>query len=173
MFNRDAVFAQSIKPMVAQDQIKAIVKQFDLKPAVNYSLHTTEYATLNRLHFSNIDSDVFLEEKRLVGDNWYTRPSFGHYIGLNKDNANVTVDYLIYMQAGWQTLPNPDLLEEGMEVSVFHDGEAVTDFKIDEKKVLPVQTTFVASKSEERQIILLIEDPAAKIYYGFSLVLKV
>lgn len=172
IFNKDVAFANSIRPISAQEQINAIVKQFDLKPEAGRERHNTQYTGLGRLHFPSLESNVYLEEKRLVDGQWYVRPSLAHYIGLNKDNFDVTVDYLIYMQAGWQTLPNPDLLEKGMEVRLFHDGNTATTFKIVEKKVLPLQTTFVAGKSEDRQIVLFIEDPGKKLYYGFSLELK-
>lgn len=172
VFNQDIAFAQSVRKYDAQDQINAIIKQFDLKPEAGRERHNTPYSALRNIQIVSLGANLYLEEKRVINGLWYQRPNLGHIIGLNKDNDDVIVDYLIYTNAGWQTIPFPDQIEPGMDVKLYHDGNAVSMFKIAEKKVLPMHTTFVASKSEKRQIILMIEDSKNNQYYAYSLVLK-
>lgn len=171
VFNKDIVVANSVRKFVAQDQIQAIVSQFNIKPDADEK-HNAEYDKLSYLQFPALSSNLYLEEQRVINHSWYYRPNLGHYIGLNKDASGTTIDYLIYAERGWQALPDPNEIETGMDVKLFHDGHNLALFKVDEKQVLPLDQTFVASKSENRQIILLIEDADRHVYYAFSLVLK-
>lgn len=171
VFNKDIVVANSVKKFAAQDQIQAIISQFNIKPDADEK-HNAAYNKLSYIQIPAISSNLYLEEQRLIKGSWYYRPNLGHYISLNKDADNVTIDYLIYAEKSWQTLPDPNQIEQGMDVKLFHDGHNMSLFKVDEKQVLPLDTTFVASKSENRQIILLVEDADRHVYYAFSLVLK-
>lgn len=172
VFNKDIAIAHSVRQYAAQDQIDAIIKQFDLKPEAGREQHNAPYSGLRNIQIVALGANLYLEEKRVINGLWYQRPNLGHIIGLNKDNNDIVVDYLIYTNSSWQTIPFPDQIEPGMDVKLFHDGHAVSMFKVAEKKVLPLHTTFVASKSEKRQIILMIEDPKNNQYYAYSLVLK-
>jgi|GEM_PF-3013462 len=172
VFNKDIVIADSVRKITAQDQINAIVKQFDIRPVEGRRNNHAEYIKLQYLQIPALESNLYLEEKRVVNGLWYARPNLGHYVGLNKDERNITVDYLIYAISSWRTLPTPNQIEVGMDVNLFHDGRQLAVFKVAEKKVLPFHSTFVAGKSENRQIILFIEDPDNGVYYGFSLVQK-
>lgn len=172
VFNKDIAIADSVQQIASQDPVRAVIEQFDIKPEAGRQHHNAEFTKLQYIQIPALASNLYLEEKRVINGSWYARPNLGHYIGLNKDDHGVTVDYLIYAVSGWQTLPAPNQLEEGMDVKLFHDGRKLAMFKVAEKKVLPLGSTFVAGKSENRQIILLIEDPDEKLYYGFSLVQK-
>lgn len=172
VFNRDIVMAQSVRKFAAQDQIRAIIQQFDVKPEADETEHNAEYKRLQYIQIPALSSNLYLEERRVIDGTWYVRPNLGHYVGLDKDSHGITVDYLIYARGGWQTIASPNQIEEGMDVNLFHDGREMSAFKVVEKKVLPMDSTFVASKSDRRQIILLIEDPNNGVYYEFSLELK-
>jgi hypothetical protein len=172
VFNKDIVMASSIQRATAQTQINATVAQFDIKPEAGQDHSNSAYGKLGRIVIPALDSSLNLEEKRVVNGQWYMRPSMGHVIGLNKDDHGTTVDYLIYAARSWRTFPSPNQIEPGMDVKLFHDGHNTSLFKVAEKKVLPLDSVFVPSKSGERQIILLIEDPANGVFYGFSLVMK-
>lgn len=172
VFNKDIAVADSVHQVAIQNQVNTTIQQFDIKPEAGREYNNAEFARLQRLQIPALASNLYLEEKRKINNSWYARPNLGHYLGLNKDNHGATVDYLIYAIKGWQTLPEPNQLEVGMDVKLFHDGSKLAMFRVAEKKVLSMDTTFVAGKSENRQIILLIEDPDAKLYYAFSLVQK-
>lgn len=172
VFNQDIPVANSVRRYETQEQINAVVKQFDLKPEAGRAKDNSAYQKLQYIQIPALASNLYLEEKRVINGQWYQRPSLGHYVGLNKDDHDVTVDYLIYTNASWQTIQHPDQIEPGMEVKLFHDGFAMSMFRVDEKKVLPSYTSFVASKSEKRQVILLIEDAGRDTYYAYSLVQK-
>lgn len=172
VFNDDIALANSVRRFEAQDQINNVIKQFDLKPEVGREKSNAPYQKLQYIQIPALASNLYLEEKRVIDGAWYQRPSMGHYLGLNKDNNDVTVDYLIYTNSSWQTIKSPGQIEPGMDVKLFHDGFAMSMFRVEEKKLLPYYTAFVAGKSENRQIILLIEDDKRDMYYAFSLVLK-
>lgn len=172
VFNRDIVLADSVRKFTAQERVDEIIKQFDIRPVEGRRSNNAEYVKLQYIQIPALESNLYLEEKRVINGQWYARPNLGHVVGLNKDDRNITVDYLIYAISSWQTLPEPNQIEVGMDVRLFHDGRQLAMFKVGEKKALPLHSTFVAEKSEKRQIILLIEDPDNGIYYGFSLVQK-
>lgn len=170
VFNKDIVVADSVHKIAAQSQVTTIIQQFDIKPVEGRQNNNAEYSKLQYIQIPALTSNLYLEEKRIINGSWYARPNLGHVVGLNKDDHGVTVDYLIYAISSWQTLASPNQIEVGMDVKLFHDGRKVAMFKVAEKKVLPLHTSFVAGKSENRQIILLIEDHDNGVYYGFSLV---
>lgn len=171
VFNKDIVVANSVRRFSNQEEIRDVIAQFNIKPDADEK-HNAAYGRLAYLQFPAISSNLWLEERRVINSSWYYRPNLGHYIGLDKDSSNVTVDYLIYAEQSWQTLPDPNQVEVGMDVKLFHDGHNMSLFTVQEKQVLPMQTAFIPSKSRNRQIILLIEDAHKQIYYAFSLVLK-
>jgi hypothetical protein len=172
VFNKDIAVANSIHAAVAQGAINATIEQFDIKPEADPDQTNSVYKKLNRVMIPALDSNLYLEEKRVVNHQYYIHPSMGHVIGLNKDDEGVTVDYLIYTERSWRTFPTPNQIEQGMEVRVFHDGNNLSLFKVAEKKVLPMDAVFVPSKSDKRQIVLLVEDPKNNVYYAFSLEMK-
>ena len=172
VFNKDVVIANSIQPVDAHKQIEAIISQFDIKPEEGRTKTNSDYKKLEYVQIPALASNVYLEEKRIVANQWYSRVNMGHYLGLNKDDRGITVDYLIYTVSSWRTIANPNQIEQGMDVKLFYDGRKQSVFSVEEKKVLPMQTTFVASKAQNRQIILLIEDQKQAVYYAYSLVLK-
>lgn len=172
VFNKDIVIADSVRKVAAQEQIDAIIDQFDIRPVEGRRNNNAEYVKLQYIQIPALESNLYLEEKRVINGLWYARPNLGHVVGLNKDDRNITVDYLIYAISSWQTLPAPNQIEVGMDVNLFHDGRQMATFKVAEKKVLSFRSTFVAEKAKNRQVILLIEDPGNGVYYGFSLVQK-
>jgi hypothetical protein len=172
VFNKDIVIADSIRKVAMQDQINTVIDQFNIKPEEGRQSNNAEYSKLQYIQIPALNSNLYLEEKRNIKGTWYARPNLGHIVGLNKDNNGVIVDYMIYAVSSWQTLSSPNQIEVGMDVKLLHDGHKLSMFKVDEKKVLPLQSSFVAGKTKNRQIVLLIEDPKNGVYYGFSLVQK-
>ena len=172
VFNQDIAIASSLRKFRAQGPVDMIVKDFDIKPEADQETSNAPYNKIQSIQLPALQSTLYLEEKRAISGTLYQRPSLGHYIGLNKDSQGVTVDYLIYTNTSWQTIPNPDQIEPGMDVKLVHDGSAVSMFRVEEKEVLPTSSLFVASKSQKRQIILIIEGADKEMYYAYSLVLK-
>lgn len=173
VFNRDIVLASSVRKVTIQQQIKDIIQQFDIQSAARAGASShAEYSKLQSLQIPALESTLYLEEKRVIDGQWYARPNLGHVVGLNKDERGITVDFLIYAISGWRSLPAPNQIETGMDINLLHNGRQLSAFKVAEKKVLPLTSAFVAGKSDKRQIILLIEDPGNRVYYGFSLVQK-
>lgn len=172
VFNRDVAVANSVRQFAMQDQLANIIKQFDIEPEANSEKVNAKYERLAYLQFPSLSANLYLEERRVINGSWYVRPNLAHYIELNKDSRGVAVDYLVYARSSWQTIATPNDIELGSDVRLFHDGQKVATFKVQEKEVLPFSSSFVAGKSESRQIILLIEDPDSRTYFAYSLVLK-
>jgi len=172
VFNQDIAVASSLRRFGATEPIDALVKDFDIKPEAGRETSNAPYNRLQSIQIPAISSTLYLEERRVIQGSLYQRPSMGHYIGLNKDNSGYTVDYLIYTDQSWQTLPSPDQIEVGMDVKLTHDGFAQSMFSVKEKKYLPDNSTFVPSKSEKRQLILVVESKNRGMYYAYSLELK-
>ena len=170
VFNKDIILANAVTKYGPQAEIKAVINQFNIKPEAAQQASNAAYGKLEMLEFPALSSHLSLEEKRVIDGLWYVRPNLGQYVGLNRDAYGVTLDYLIYTRSSWRTFPAPSQLEVGMEAKVYHDGHDVATYKIVEKQAMPLEGTFIASKTRQRQIILLIEDHKDNAYYGFSLV---
>jgi len=169
VFNQDIVLASSLRKFEAGAPVNAIIRDFDIKPEGNSGSSNAPYVKLQSIQIPALSSTLYLEEKRVIHNELYQRPSLGHFIGLNKDDNGATVDYLIYTNESWLTIPNADQIEPGMDVRLIHDGFDQAMFSIKEKKFLPDGSTFVPSKSEKRQIILIIESKDKGMYYAYSL----
>lgn len=172
VMNRQVAFAQSIRKMTNQSVLNNVVTEFGSKPASEDAAKSSSLNNMESLKIPALKTRLELEEARRINGEWYQRPSMGHYIGLNKDSRDTIVDYAIYTSKSWQTIPAPGQLEEGMEVEVNYDGGAISTFTIAEKKVLPLHHSLIVNKAEGRQILLMIEDSANNLYYGYSLELR-
>lgn len=170
VFNRDVTFAQSVTKVPGQQVINSAVRDFATKISSEEPEVTTALDDLEQLEIPALQMQVKIEEARKVDGVWHQRPSVAHAVGLNKDQYGTTVDYLLYANKSWRTIPNPNQIEKGMEVQIHHSGGATSSFEVTEKKILPFTNSLLVSKSENRQILLVIEDASSSIYYGFSLV---
>lgn len=172
VFNKDIVLANSVHPYGEQTEIKAIIDQFNIKPDQDQQISNASYQKLQYLRFPALSSNLYLEGKRVINGLWYARPNLAHYVELDKDVHGVTVDYLVYADANWRTLPDPNDIEQGMEVDLLHDGHKLAAYKVAEKRVLPQHAVFIPGKADKRQLVLILEDAGHGVYYGFSLVEK-
>jgi hypothetical protein len=172
VFNKDIVLAQSVRRMAAQDVLNKVVREFEFKTASDETAASSPVGAFEYFEIPDLKARVSLEEGRRIDNQWYQRPSQAHYVGLNKDSHGTTVDYLIYTSKSWQVLPEPGQIETGMEVNFYHSGGAISAFTVTEKKSLPFDQSLIVNKTEERQILLIVEDPATNSYYGYSLVAK-
>ncbi len=152
--------------------IDAAVKDFESRLSSNTTDTAAAFNQIDRIEIPALIAQITVEEARRIDNAWYARPSSAHYIGLNKNKYGVTVDYLLYAIKSWRTLPAPERIEQGMDVVVYYSG-ASSVLQVTEKKVLPLDRSLLVSKSENRQILLVIEDTDAGVYYGFSLEAKV
>lgn len=172
VFNRDIAFAQSVKEVAAQQVINSAVHDFASKSQSEDAESNPALENIDRIDIPALDIQVKIEESRKINNEWYARPSIAHYVGLNKNQFGVTVDYLLYTSKSWRTIPHPDQIEKGMEVRLSYGNGARSLFTVAEKKVLPFSDSLLVSKSEGRQILLIVEDGRNNVYYGYSLVLE-
>ena len=169
VFNRDVAFAQSIRKMSAQSAMASTVSNFQTKLESDSQAGMAPLEHIDSLEVPALEMQVTIEESRRIGNDWYQRPSAAHYVGLNKDRSGVSIDYLIYTSKSWRTISNPAQIEQGMEVKIAHDNGTAL-FTVAEKKVLSLDHSLLVGKTEDRQVLLLVEDPENNLYYGYSLV---
>lgn len=169
VFNRDIAIASSIRPSANRIALDGVVKDFESRISSNSTDTVPALNSINRIEIPALDIQLEAEEARRIGDQWYARPSTAQYVGLNKNKYDVNVDYLIYVIESWRTFQTPEQIEDGMEVVIYYGSGASTVLEVTEKKLLPLDRSLLVSKSENRQILLLIEDQAEAVYYGFSL----
>jgi hypothetical protein len=171
VFNRDIVFGISIRRMTIQTVLTNVVREFEVKQQVT-TTETDETSSLEGMtsfEIPALKTKVTVEEGRKLNGQWYQRPSLAHDVGLNKDAKGTTVDYLVYTRKSWRTIPDPRQVEEGMEIDFYYKGGGKSAFRVAEKKALPLNRSFIVNKTEDRQILLVVEDPDNTIYYGYSL----
>jgi len=170
VWNKDIVVAHSIQRMAAQSVINTAVREFAIK--ADSGAEIADLGGISSFDIPALQSQMHVEAARKVDGQWYQRLSTAHYIGLNKDNDGKTIDYLIYTNTSWRSLPSPDRIEEGMEVRLTDGKGGLSVFTVAEKKVLPLDRSLIVSRVEGRQVLLIIEDPHRSVYYGYSLVVK-
>ncbi len=169
VFNRDIAFANSIRPSANRVALDGVVKDFESRISSNSTDTVPALSNINRLEIPALDIQLEVEEARQIDSDWYARPSTAHYVGLNKNKYGVNVDYLMYVIESWRTFQTPEQIEQGMEVILSYGSGASTVLEVTEKKLLPLDRSLLIGKSENRQILLLIEDQVEAVYYGFSL----
>jgi len=167
--NKDIPFATSVVKVQPQQPINQIFQEFQIKGDTRLLDQSGPMENLNSLQIPALNLDLTLEESRRIDGLWYRRPSRGHYVGLNKDDFGNTGDYLIYTDKSWRSVPSPDQIQTGMLVTISYEHSFSSNFTVAEKTVLPDDRSFIFSKAEGREIILIVEDDANHTYYGFSL----
>jgi len=172
VFNKDIIFADSIRKVAAQVTINSAIKDFATKNLTDEINASASLDTMDHLEVPALNVRLHIEESRKIDGQWYERPGTMHYVGLNKNQHDATIDYLLYGTQSWRTVTEPNRLEKGMAVDVYDGSNAASSFVITDKKTLPIGQSLLVNKSEVRQIVLVIENPKENIYYGFSLELK-
>lgn len=170
VWNKDVIIARSVQKVVAQQVIDTAVKDFAIKAGSTDDVG--DLGGITALEIPSLKIRLRAEEARSIDGQWYQRPSMAHYIGLNKNKDGVPVDYLLYAGTSWRTLPAPDRIAEGTEVHLIDNHGGTSVFTVSEKKQLSLDRSLIVSKTESRQIVLIVEDPHSGMYYGYSLVLK-
>jgi hypothetical protein len=170
VWNKDIAVAHSIQRMAAQGVIDTAVREFAVK--ADSGIETADLGGISSVEIPALETEVHVEESRKVNGQWYRRLSSAHYVGLNKNADGTVVDYLLYTDKSWRSLPSPERIEEGMEVKINDTKGASSLFTVAEKKVLSLDRSLIVSRVEDRQILFVIEDANAGVYYGYSLVLK-
>lgn len=170
--NKDIPVAHAIRKIQTQEVINKEIKEFSIKQDSRNLNDNARFEEPDYLEIPALGVRVYLEEARKINGLWYQRPSLGHYIGLNKDDFGNTIDYLIYTDKSWRTIPFADEMEEGTQVRLSNRKGFSVTFEVGERQMLPLDRSFIVDKAENRQIILIIEDSEAQKYYGYSLIVK-
>lgn len=172
IFNRDIPFAYAVRKIDTQDVVNKEIKEFDVRRDNRAIGNAAALGDLEYLEIPSLKIRVSLEEARKIGNLWYQRPNVAHYVGLNKDHLGNIVDYLIYTDRSWRTLPYTNELGEGTEIKIHTTKGFSTSFVVSEKAVSPLEKSFIVNKTDNRQIVLIVDDPTIKGYYGYSLTME-
>ena len=172
VFNRDIALADSIRSMAAQQTINGIIKEFETKNLTDESNASSSLDDMDHLEIPALATQLRIEESRRIDGRWYTRPDSLHFVGLNKNQHDKTIDYLLYGAQSWRTIADPDHIEKGMEVELYYSGGSVSTFAVTDKKTLPIGQSLLVDKSDARQLLLLIENTEHNVYYGYSMELR-
>lgn len=168
--NKDIAFADSLHKSSLQVPLSSLTADFTVKPGSAESADfNSAYGQLHSVEIPDLKIKVQLEEARKIGQNWYGRPSYGSYTSLNKDRNDTPVDYMIYMDMSWRTIPEGDQLETGMIAELHHSKGSKSTYRIASKQLLNQNQPLIVSKSEKRQIILFVNNHSMSSYFGYSL----
>lgn len=168
VYSRDIPVARSVTRYQTQQPINSLIADLALKQGVKQSRFSPLVKPRN-LEIESANIRLQLEEARRIDGAWYTRPSSGSYLALNRDPSGAGIDFLIYTQQSWRSVPDRHQLDTGMDVTLFHDQNSQMHFVITAKETKPASQPIVIAKTEERQLILLVEDPAGHEYVGYTL----
>ncbi len=173
VMSRDVPIASSLERSEVQSPINGVIRDLRIKTGVDQSDASSDLGALKSIEVPALKARVQLEEGRRIDGQWYNRPSYASYIGLNKNSQQTTVDYLIYTKQSWRTLPEATRIEIGMEVRLYNDKGTMSVFSVASASPLMKSQSLIVSKSEHRQIVLIVEDPHSNVYIGYSLVQEV
>ncbi len=168
--NQDIPLGMSLNQMEIQEPINKIVSEYKIKQGNKDIDINLDIGIIDLIEIEELGIKSIVEEARNINDIWYQRPSMAQYIELNYDKFNNPVDYLIYLKKSWRTIPYTSNIEIGNTVNISTKKGQSISYSVESIKILNYNDIFVASKSDKRQIILLIEDTNNSIYYGYSLV---
>ena len=169
VFNRDIAFAHSIRKVDSQKTINSALGEFATKNQTDEINASGSLDTMEYLEIPSLKIRLRIEESRQIDALWFERPGALHRVGLNKNQHGATIDYLLYGTASWRSIMDPDRIEKGVEVDVYYNGSSSLTFTVTDKKVLPIGQSLIVDKSESRQLLLVIEKPNEKVFYGYSM----
>lgn len=170
--NKDIPWATSLQRLSVQDVIDKEIKEFSVKQGSKDLNNNSRLENIRDIEIPSLNVRVPLEAAREIDGAWYQRPNLAHYIGLNKDDYGNIVDYLIYTNKSWRTVPDVENIERGTEVKLVDPNGFNALFQVSEKQILPLDKMFVLNKADDRQVILIVEDPENGRYFGYSLTMK-
>lgn len=169
VYNKDVVGATSVAPMVAQNAIEEVTSNFDTKQGVSQQEFQQPINNVESIQIPSLHYKIQIEDARKINKVWYTRPSFGNMIGLNKDSRQTVVDHLVYMKKSWRTIPDGAKITKGLAVNLLHDGGGVANYEVISVNRFNISQVPIIEKSEKRQIIIILEDTNTDSYYAYSL----
>lgn len=172
MANTDLPIANSVEKSNLNSVINYLTTDFGTKLDTRYIDSNSKLGELAYLEIPSLKTRLYFEEARKLCDHWYIRPTFGGYIGLNTDSRGNTIDYLVFAKKTWSLIPYTDELELGTAVILYTKRGYKVNFEISEKHIKKYDEKIVIAKSDKRQLVLLIDDPDNRLYYGYSLVLE-
>lgn len=167
--NKDVPVANSVVRSAIQAPITNLIDNLNVKQGASQNLATSDLIEPKSLMIEDLDIKLQLEEARNINHDWYFRPGFGSYLGLNSNDRGTTVDYLIYSAQSWNGIPDPNQIEPGMVAYVNHSSRSKLAFKVVAKEVQDSFSPAIIATAESRQLILLVESSNKDVYYYFTL----
>ncbi len=166
----DVPIVNSVQQFRAQKIVDETLVEYASKLKPNDTARAIYIENMDRITIEAANVDVQIADSLNIDGRWYARPSFVHYIPLNKDEYGVVNDYVFYAKQSWRSIAVPNQIEEGMEVQVHYGAQAYTTLVVKEKAILDGGKTFIPERSEERQVVFYVEDTDSNLLYAFSLV---
>ena len=168
IYNVDLPVVRAIEPIESGVTIDKLIQTYSASGVKTYTTKTGALGELDFLTIPALGSRVFIARERKIDGDWFLRPNNIHSIPLNYDAFNNPGDYLFYTKKSFNSIPDPANLEIGDELQVTNTRGKSTSFAIEDKQVLPQGEPYIASDTGLRQIILLVEDQDANVYYIFT-----
>ncbi len=168
--NVDLPLGFSLRRYEAQKPVQKIIDEFSIKIDTRSLNDNARLGELDVLVIPELNIRLPLEEARIINGEYYQKVNFGQYVGLNSDDFGNTVDYLVYVDQSWRTIPLTEEIEDGMSILVYTKKGFQADFVVDSRSILSMDQSFIVSKSDRRQLILIVENPEINRYYGYSLI---
>jgi hypothetical protein len=173
--NVDIPYISAMAPIKAQDAVNKIVRYSDESGFKDFG--NKRYVNLGQidyLYFPNQNYRVFTGKSRKVKEystgieKWFMKPNNAHSIILNRDKSGIEGDYLIYTDQSWKTIPNAALINTGDKIQVINTRGDLFQFSIIERQELKYSESYIPQTSNDRQIILIIEDKNSDRYTAFT-----
>jgi ribosomal protein S8E len=126
------------------------------------------------MYFPSQNYRVFIGNARKVKESstglekWFMKPNNAHSIVLNKDKSGVKGDYLFYTDQSWKTIPDSRRIDVGDEVKIVNTRGDGYDFRLIERQELKYSETYIPQTSNERQIVIVVENKEQNTYTAFS-----
>jgi hypothetical protein len=173
--NIDIPYINSMIPIKAQDAVTKIVRYSEEAGVKDFG--PKRYVTLGSLdyiYFPTQNYRVFTGKSRKLTEysskteKWFMKPNNAHYLILNRDKNGLDGDYLFYTDQSWRTIPNSKIIGIGDRVQVINTRGDLFQFSIVEQQELSLSESYIPQTSQERQLIIIIEDKLSDTYLAIT-----
>jgi hypothetical protein len=173
--NIDIAYIQAMSPVEAQEPINKIIRYSEESGVKDFgNKRYVDLGQLDYMYFPSQNYRVFIGNARKVKESssglekWFMKPNNAHSIVLNKDKSGVKGDYLFYTDQSWKTIPDSRRIDVGDEVKIVNTRGDGYDFRLIERQELKYSETYIPQTSNERQIVIVVENKEQNTYTAFS-----
>lgn len=163
-YNIDLPVVQSVVPMRNQSAINTLIDDFQKKGGQDTGVTVSAFNAPENLYIRSLGVKFAVTNQRVIDGQYYARPSTGQYVIMNRDSEGRPGDILIYAKVDWRTIPYPENITKNTFIELETVNAVSTLYQVREYQVFASTDRYVATGSNTRQIVILLENNSDDTY---------